>query len=419
MMQLPYRFDYVPYPLWRRKLPDAIRSFVPNVLRSLYPIEADTNPPQTPNDLAAYMARWGVLPRGMSADAAAQALAADDQPIEMSENTAPPASHPTAVRLPAQWEPMERIILSFPVLYAPLWRVHAQMIEAITPVADVTVMITAPIWARAVRLYLRERGMADMARVHFLCVPHDDIWVRDYGPFVGLDEQGKQVVVKGDFAPLDAYPQALDDAFALRWATERGLPVRRLNLLTEGGNYWSDGAGTLLMSDEVLERHAELGQAEIERRLHEAFDFEKLIIVPRLLKEETGHIDLVCKLADAQTLLVNLPNGTFNDTRLEEAAAILRSATNAHGQPYHVIELPFPPMYTNWFVYPVWRTYTNSLTVNGRVLVPIFGLHTDMIALERYRAAMPTHEIIPIDCSATANGGGAVHCLTKEVARGK
>ena len=147
--------------------------------------------------------------------------------------------------------------------------------------------------------------------------------------------------------------------------------------------------------------------------------FDKLITVPPLWREETQHIDLLIKLADAQTVLVGAPTPLFNASRLRRAADILRRATNAEGQPYRVIELPMPQPYLNWGMYPIWRSYTNALTVNDRVLVPTFGLPSDASALAIYRAAMPDHTVIPIDCRAAANGGGAVHCLTKEVPAAK
>ncbi len=55
------------------------------------------------------------------------------------------------------------------------------------------------------------------------------------------------------------------------------------------------------------------------------------------------------------------------------------------------------------------------MTVNGRVLVPTFGIPSDAEALAIYREAMPDYDVIGIDCRAAANGGGAVHCLTKEI----
>jgi agmatine deiminase len=425
---IPLRFDFVPYPLWRRRLPAPLPLLARTALRPFMPVDADTQPPQTARELAAYLVRWRLLPKGISAADAERALAADDAPIDRvpPDASSPPLRQP--IRLPAQWQPMERILMTFPVLYPPLWDVHRQMIAAITPVADMTVIVPSAAWARAIRFYLgephpnpsphTERGFQNriqLDRVQFLQAPTDDIWIRDYGPFVGYDAAGERAVIDGQFDPLGAYPQARDDGFAAVWAAYRGLPSRRFEFHTEGGNYWSDGAGTLIVSDEMLARYPHMTARDIEARLCEAFAFDKLIMLPRLLREETGHIDLVCKLADETTVLINRPNGSLNDERLRQAAAMLRGETNAAGQPYRVIDLPFPSLYHNWFVYPVWRTYTNSLTVNGRVLVPIFGVGEDREALAIYRAAMPQYEIVPIDCRASANGGGAVHCLTKEV----
>ena len=102
---------------------------------------------------------------------------------------------------------------------------------------------------------------------------------------------------------------------------------------------------------------------------------------------------------------------------LAETASLLREETNARGIPYRVLELPFLPPYYNWAVYPIWRSYTNALTVNGRILVPVYGERTDDKALGIYQSVLPHYSIIPIDCRTVINGGGAVHCLTKEVPR--
>ncbi len=415
MRQLPLRFGYIPYPLWRRRMPEPLRPLVRALLRPFYPLNADGSPPQTPEALASFLSRWRLLPEGIHADEALRSIASDQTPIDAAPETSNLPEARGSVRLPAQWEPLESVLLAFPVCYPPLWRTHAQMIEAITPVADVTLLLPAASWAGAIRFYLRTRSRADLKRVRMVELPTDDIWVRDYGPFVGFTQDGERAVIDAIFDPLGSYPQQRDDRAAARWAAYAGLPARRFAFHTEGGNYWSDGVGTLIVSDEMLARHPQLSRAEIEARLREAFAFEKLIILPRLLREETGHVDLVCKLVSADTVLVNTPNGTFNDARLREAARILGSETNAQGQRYRVIPLPFPSLYANWGVFPVWRSYTNSLTVNGHVLVPVFGIPQDIEVLNIYRRALPDHQIIPIDCRTAANGGGAVHCLTKEI----
>jgi len=411
----PLQFNTIPYPIWRRKLPFGLEHLLRPIATRYLTAEADTNPPATPQVMADYMVRWGLLDGNLPV---VQAL---DQQVQTLESTQPDDIKPPAtveigdLRLPAQWEPMETVLLAWPVLYPQLWKQHAQMAEAIAPVATVTILVSQPVWEQAIRLHLTRRGKIDLKRVRFLQLPTDDIWVRDYGPVVAHDANGEQVAVKLVFDPLPNYPQQQDNAMAQRWSAHEELPVRHLDLHLEGGNIWSDGQGTIIMSNQVFHSNPGLTETELREKLRAVFDYKQLIITPRLEGEETGHVDLLVKLADAQTVLISHPAGP-NEANLRKAIDIFRSTTNAAGQPYRVFELPNPPRYLNWGLFAVWRSYTNALTVNGRVLVPVFGIPTDAEALAVYREAMPDFEIIPIDCSASANGGGAVHCLTKEVA---
>lgn len=404
-------------------MPALLRNIAVQRLRQWYPLEwdIDSQPPQTVNEVVFYMSRFGLLDAlGLQVAEARTRLAAYTQiPPQVDSRAMQFASPLGKVRLPAQWETLESVLLSWPVMYPQLWPLHAQMAEAISVVADATIIVPAPMWAAGVRLFLQQRGLANMARVRFVSIPVDDIWVRDYGPFVGLDGEGRQVTIDAIFDPLEQYPQRRDDAMPQAWAVFNETPYAPLNLHLEGGNVWSDGEGTLIMADQLYYSNPHLSYEGIEAELHRAIDFEKLIVIPRLESEETGHVDLVTKLADRRTILVSAPNGGPNDPARRRGMDILRRSTNALGESYEVVELPSPPVYYNWFVWPVWRSYTNALTVNGRVLVPTFGIEQDEIALATYRRAMPDHAIIPIDCSVSSNGGGAVHCLTKEVPAGK
>jgi len=414
------QFNTVPYPLWRRRLPALLAPLAQAVFSRTLAADADRNPPASAQAVARYMGRWGLLNGRDERDTAA-ALLTKPATVETVIPERTPVVAPAApVRLPAQWEPMETILLAWPVVYPALWEQHAQMTEAIAPVAPVTICVPTSQWAQAVAVYLQTRGRMALERARFLHLPTDDIWVRDFGPLVGLDASGEQVCVKATYDPLPNFPQTRDNAMARHWAAHEELPVKPLDLHIEGGNIWSDGAGTILTAEHVYEANPGLTADMLRDKLHEAFGTRKLIVTPSLWREETGHVDLLVKMADAQTLLVSAPTVAFNGGRLRAAADVLRRETNAAGQPYRVLELPTPPLYVNWLVWPVWRSYTNALTVNGRVLVPVFGVETDAEALRVYAEAMPQHEIIPIDCAAGANGGGAVHCLTKEIpARGR
>jgi agmatine deiminase len=45
----------------------------------------------------------------------------------------------------------------------------------------------------------------------------------------------------------------------------------------------------------------------------------------------------------------------------------------------------------------------------------VYGEQADETALAVYSDTLSDYTIIPIDCRIVINGGGAVHCLTKEV----
>jgi agmatine deiminase len=413
-MVLPVRFEFVPYPVWRRRGLKILRP----LMRDLSTAAADGHPPLTPAKMAHYLTRWDILPYGLNAVAARDALAATQPDIIDAPPAHAAATFEGPIRLPAQWEPLEAVLLTWPVLYPPLWHAHAQMAEAVCPVARVDIVVADAAWASAIALYLERRGQIDFSRVRFIRMPVDDIWVRDYGPFVGFQPNGARAALDAIYHPLEAYPSAHDDVVPQRYAALDGMPVRAIDFQTEGGNFWSDGQGTLLMTAGLYTRNPHLSRAEVERRLRDAFSFDKLILVDSVRGEHTGHVDLVFKLADARTILMNAPSLPLNRARLQRTRARLERETNAAGERYSVRELPALSPYLNWGVYPIWRSYTNSLTVNGRVLVPVFRVGKDSRALAVYKAAMPDFDIIPIDCSKAANGGGAVHCLTKEVPRG-
>lgn len=412
------RFDPVPYPLWRRRYPLWVRPLARLAFAASAAARHDSEPPASAAELAHLLTRWRLLPAGMSAADVRRALQASAiRPVVVHDRPVEPVSGP--LRLPAQWEPLEAVVVTFPVLYPSLWETHLQMIEAIARAVRADVIVPSMWWARAVHLLLERRGRADLQRVRLLSLPTDDIWVRDYGPIIGYDAQGRRAAVGARYDPLPAYPQQRDDAMAARYCAHEGIPFRKLDLHTEGGNLWSDGAGTLILSEDIYERNPGLTHDQLVDALGAAFTFEKLIITPYLEYEETGHVDLVCKLAAEDVILISAPPQVANSDRLARTIDLFRRETNAAGQPYRVFELPTPPLYLNWGVFPVFRSYTNALTVAGggvkQVLVPVFGIAADARALEVYRQALPDYAIVPIDCRCAANGGGAVHCLTREI----
>ncbi len=270
-MDLPLRFDFIPYPIWRRRGLTALRP----LWRGVTTASADTHPPTTPAQMAHYLTRWDILPYGMNSVAARDALAEINPPLVDVPSASAAVSFDGPIRLPAQWEPLEAVLITWPALYPTLWSAHAEMAEAISAVARVDILVNNDLWASAVALFLEQRGKVRMAQVRFLRLPTDDIWVRDYGPFTGFQADGTRAAIDAVYHPLAAYPQQQDDSMPRRYATLEHMPVRLLDLHTEGGNFWSDGRGTLLTTEGLYARNPHLSRAEVLRRLHEAFAFDR------------------------------------------------------------------------------------------------------------------------------------------------
>ena len=409
------RFEQAIYPLWRRKMPGLLQSLAEPVLSAFYPVTADRQAPQTPVQMARFLVDWDLI-QGADLQSLVNALESTNSQITcLGEAHQPQHYTGTPLRIPAQWSPGEKILISWGRMYPTIWSMHAQIAEAISAVALVEILVPTEMWARAVAVYLGERGLADMANVQFLVLPTDDIWIRDYGPIMGMNPQGQRVAVNAVYAVLPQYPQADDNRMTDLWAAHHGIPVQPLDLHTEGGNLWSDGLGTLLMSSQIFYSNRYHTRDTLLAYLRSIFDFEKAIITPRLTMEVTGHIDLLVKLADAQTVLISKANSRSTEEVLRKTKRLFERETNALGQPYQVIELPTPPLYLNWITHQIRRAYTNALTVNGRVLVPTYSIPEDEIALKLYEQHMPEYTIIPIDSRLGINGGGSVHCMTKEI----
>ena len=412
----PIQLGYAAKPWWKFAHLQRFSWVLLPVCRRFYPVGADVAPPADIDGLAQWMQRWGLLPSHLPRSGARRQLEAlASSPVQtITAEGRPDRVSSGILRLPAEWEPSEAVVITWPVLYPGIWDFYRDLVTAIAPVARVDVLIPHPIYALAVLAYLGE-GWSNDRRLRLMVTLNDDIWIRDYGPLTCIDKASRRVMVDAIFDPPEMrFPN--DDSFPVRYAAHLGCPSRQLALHLDGGNLWSDGEGTLITTDGLYARNFPMAPGDVRQQLLAGLGAETLIVVPPLRMEGTGHIDVFAKLATPDTVLVTEPRSIVNGRRMAAVAEVLRTSRNAAGSPYRVLALPSVPAYCNWGVSRIWPTYTNALTVNRRVLVPTYGFpERDAAALAVYRQAMPDHEIIGIDARTAANAGGAVHCLTMQI----
>jgi len=156
---------------------------------------------------------------------------------------------------------------------------------------------------------------------------------------------------------------------------------------------------------------------------------EENILTLYLANEKTHHLDLWAKQLNPTTFIVGRYNSGSNAALLDQVAAQLEA------EGYTVVRIPQPDQQPQ----PVTRailehhilsdylrrtatrellitySYTNSLLVNGKVLMPAYGFPTDEEARSVYEQVLPDYEVVMIDCSQIIEWGGAVHCTTMQM----
>ncbi len=321
------------------------------------------------------------------------------------------------MRYPGEWEPHERTIMGWPCR-ASLWgptleqaRVdYAEVANAIADFEDVTMIAGSSDDAR------RARG-ACTGRVEVTELPIDDSWLRDSGPIYVVDDAGGRLAVHFGFnAWGEKFPPWDRDAeIGGVIARELGDEVRRAPMILEGGSVISDGAGTILTTEQCLlspSRNPSLSRGAIEELLAEYLGAERVVWLGQGLVEDRdtdGHVDLIAAFTpDRRVLSQTVPDGNLNHERCAENLERLAAAG------LEAIEMPELP-YAEVAGERVAVGYLNLYICNGAVIVPVTGAEFDEEAIAIIASAFPGRSVVPVPGATIAYGGGGPHCITQQV----
>ena len=247
----------------------------------------------------------------------------------------------------------------------------------------------------------------------------DDSWLRDCGPIYTLDDDATRVAVHFRFNAWGEKfrPWDRDAAVGAAIAQRLGDPVREADLVLEGGSILTDGAGTLLTTEQCLlnpNRNPDLEAEEIEAALHAHLGVERFVWLGQGLVEDRdtdGHVDLIAAFTrPGHVLLQTVPLANPNHDHCEENLERLREAG------IEVTEMPLLP-YADVAGEEVAAGYMNFYIVNEGVIVPVTeeDPDSDQQALEIIASAFPEHEVVGVPGLVLAYGGGGPHCITQQV----
>jgi agmatine/peptidylarginine deiminase len=246
-----------------------------------------------------------------------------------------------------------------------------------------------------------------MDSVQFAAAPLDSIWMRDYGPlFVNTTHGGQRII-----DPRYYYGRFSDDVMPTRMAYWWDMDVSRPPIDMEGGNFQSDGAGRCITTEMVLwqnnERHYD--EQDIKQLFQSYYGCSTTVILPTIYGEGTGHVDMYATITGPGQVIVgdySWEDDSTNAARLDSAATELESAG------FSVRRIPMPSNADG-----AYRSYTNSLAIGNKVLVPIYydDRRYEGPAISAFEQAYPNKTIVPIDATNIIQWSGAIHCVTMTV----
>ncbi|HTM94580.1 MAG TPA: agmatine deiminase family protein [Croceibacterium sp.] len=244
---------------------------------------------------------------------------------------------------------------------------------------------------------------------------YGDIWLRDTGPLVGLDD-GAQVARRFGFNGWGGkFLMEGDQTIGAELAHDADLPVGARDWVLEGGAIDTDGTGTVVTTEQCLlnpNRNPQLTRAGIEARLASDLGFERVVwLGDGLLNDHTdGHVDNLARFVAPGRLA--LPAASMADD--PNAAIYADAAARARAAGLEIAEVPSPGLISSGdFIEPA--SYMNFVVTNALVVVPTYGAMRDFEAVEAIGALFPGREAIGIRAEAVLAGGGGFHCASQQM----
>ncbi len=311
---------------------------------------------------------------------------------EIGINTVPTAPPPDGTVNPGEFDPATGVFVRWPM------GLPYSLIVALSEETTVWVICTSG-QQSSVETAFGNAGV-NMSNVDFIFAPTNSVWVRDYGPWFVLLEDGQ----RGIFNYSYNRPRPDDNNFPVVLGSTWGIPVYTSAIVHTGGNYMSSGFDQSMSTDLV---YSENGGNEdwVDSQMELYLGIENYVTMVDPQESYIDHIDCWAKmLSPGKILVLRVPPSHDDYVTLEAASDLLASTESPYG--------------SNWEVYRIESSgnegYTNSLISNDHVYVPTFGSSYDDAAIALYETALPGYTIEGFEYSGWAPTD-ALHCRTRNV----
>ena len=335
----------------------------------------------------------------------------------------------TARRLPAEWEPQSGIMLTWPHT-ASDWKPILTQVEPVfveicrhTSRHEKVVIVCFDQNHRHAIHALLTNHPVNMANVVFAIANSNDSWARDHGAISVWDN--KQLLLL-DFqfnAWGGKYESSLDNAINSK-LYQQGIfkaDIEPVSFVLEGGSIESDGQGTLLTTQCLLQstRNPGMNQHQIESMLADHLGVQRVLWLQHgeLSGDDTdAHIDTLARFVSPTGIVYVKCENTRDEhfSNLQAMENELNQLRTVDNSAYQLFPLPLPDPVYNASGQRLPATYANFLIINNAVLLPVYQQNKDSLAIEVLKECFPDREIIPINCLPLVHQFGSLHCVTMQ-----
>lgn len=336
-----------------------------------------------------------------------------------------------------QWAKQEAVLVGWPRLHEEWGQAYndakREIAEFVTTLSKYSSVIVAVGDQNSYEEVWSELGVC----VDVLKIPLGDIWLRDTSPLIGKnqDEQwigmipnfnfwGRKFEMEGDTETAKAICQEFKLTHLSTFYNANGI-IRVsdnlqnsdwLPLVFEGGAIEQNGKDhAIIVKSSLLNsnRNPNLSQKSIERWFEEVFGIGKMIWLEKGLRNDhtDGHVDNVARFVSCDHVVCQKSSG--NDDPNRDLFKSIEERLKESG--LKVTTIPSPgPVLDDWGN-SLPASHLNFLVSNGTVIVPTYEETYSRQAVKSLKQLFPEHDVLGLAANNIIQGGGAFHCMTRDI----